>query len=70
MDLMKQTVVRDLELKFAYNRIIMLLDFENILSTHKLNNHNLWVCSSVALSHMQSKLGSAMILGIEGIPNI
>ena len=34
MDLMKQTVVRDLELKFAYNRIIMLLDFENIPSTH------------------------------------
>ena len=34
MDLMKQTVVRDLELKSAYNRIIMLLDFENIPSTH------------------------------------
>ena len=42
---------------------------ENLPSTHKWNNKNLWLCTPVVLKSQANKIVFAMIMVIEGIPS-
>ena len=42
---------------------------ENLPSTHKWTNWNLWLCTPVALSHKPTKFIFAMVLIIEATPS-